>query len=444
MAVIRNLYERSVYDEEKVTQSSAIPESSDTVTDIPLDETLSFLFYYSKWYAGIHGYVAAIVCILGVIANILNIIVLTQKNMISPSNIILTGLAISDGLTMALYFPFALHQYVIYGTDPSEARDTLGAARFLFAFAICSVVVHSISIWLTVTLALFRYIFIKYPRQSTYVCTIQRAQLSVVAVTIVTTVVCMPNSATLEIKRTDNASTTWYINYKENTEAEKISRTLNFWVQAILVKLVPCVFLTVLSILLVKAMKDAERRRKRLQSRSARTDDDGGRERKTNRTTKMLLAVVVLFLVTEIPQGVLNILSGSMSSFFELYYGIFADTLDILTLINNGINFILYCTMSKQFRDTFIRIFFKTFIVQDRQLQLVSPQATRYTEVWQNTRILISMWHCHSYKFIYHPSQFTGTFFPFIPILKIEEKSLPNWKRIKWNDLTNYLLILLR
>jgi hypothetical protein len=33
------------------------------------------------------------------------------------------------------------------------------------------------------------------------------------------------------------------------------------------------------------------------------------------------------------------------------------DVLDILVLINNGINFILYCSMSKQFRDTFIGVF---------------------------------------------------------------------------------------
>jgi hypothetical protein len=32
------------------------------------------------------------------------------------------------------------------------------------------------------------------------------------------------------------------------------------------------------------------------------------------------------------------------------------DLLDILVLINNGINFILYCSMSKQFRDTFVSV----------------------------------------------------------------------------------------
>lgn len=33
------------------------------------------------------------------------------------------------------------------------------------------------------------------------------------------------------------------------------------------------------------------------------------------------------------------------------------DLLDILALINNGINFLLYCTMSKQFRDRFAHLF---------------------------------------------------------------------------------------
>src|SRR5690349_21160946 len=33
------------------------------------------------------------------------------------------------------------------------------------------------------------------------------------------------------------------------------------------------------------------------------------------------------------------------------------DLMDILALINSGINFILYCSMSKQFRDHFARLF---------------------------------------------------------------------------------------
>jgi len=156
-------------------------------------------------------------------------------------------------------------------------------------------------------------------------------------------------------------------------------------VQALLVKLVPCVGLTVLSLLLVQTMKEAEARRQNLRAKgttprpeitkqgptsgkrqkdevtvlmvAASTSGGQGRDRKTNRTTRMLLVVVVLFLVTEFPQGVINLLSGILDDFVEEVYMSLGDLLDILALINNGINFILYCTMSKQFRDTFVHCF---------------------------------------------------------------------------------------
>jgi len=134
--------------------------------------------------------------------------------------------------------------------------------------------------------------------------------------------------------------------------------------QAIFVRLVPCVGLTVLSLLLVQTMRQAEERRQNLRGKSSavtkagKDGGGGGTDRKTNRTTMMLLLVVVLFLVTEFPQGVINLLSGVLPGGFvnEIYMAL-GDLLDILALINNGINFILYCSMSKQFRDTFVSVF---------------------------------------------------------------------------------------
>ena len=57
------------------------------------------------------------------------------------------------------------------------------------------------------------------------------------------------------------------------------------------------------------------------------------------------------------PQGVINLLSGVLPGFVNEVYMALGDLLDILALINNGINFILYCSMSKQFRDTFVSVF---------------------------------------------------------------------------------------
>ena len=49
-------------------------------------------FSFATEYTKIHGYVSVIVCIFGTIANLLNITILTRKEMnVSPINRILTG-----------------------------------------------------------------------------------------------------------------------------------------------------------------------------------------------------------------------------------------------------------------------------------------------------------------------------------------------------------------
>lgn len=78
----------------------------------------------------------------------------------------------------------------------------------------------------------------------------------------------------------------------------------------------------------------------------------------SDRTTKMLLAVLLLFLLTEFPSGILTLLSGIMGeAFFQNVYQPLGELIDILALINSGINFILYCAMSRLFRKTFSKVF---------------------------------------------------------------------------------------
>lgn len=368
---------------------STIPNNSSS----NMEDTMTPQYYYagaegimilSNWYKPIHGYLATVVCVFGIVANVLNIVVLTRPNMISSTNCILTGLAVSDGLTMLAYLPFALRFYCLYGTQPSPERNTLAAVRYMLFFACFSVVVHTVSIWLTLTLAIFRYIVVKYPRHNLTTCSLSRAKLAVILVYLVTIVVCIPNFVILIVKGhpvDENSPSTdiiWLVVFKQETEIDKHIHNLNFWIQAIVVKLVPCVGLTILSVLLVRTMHQAERNRRQLRGRA---DDPGGRDRKTNRTTRMLLTVVVLFLLTEFPQGIISLLSGILPHFVEEVYGPLGDIVDILALINNGINFILYCTMSKQFRDTFISVFFSPLSSRARQFTAVPLNPPNTTQV---------------------------------------------------------------
>ncbi|PVD37029.1 hypothetical protein C0Q70_04022 [Pomacea canaliculata] len=303
--------------------------------------------------------------------------------MVNPTYVLLTGLAISDCLTMAAYLPFAILNYHLY-----PRYTPLPSATYIMFFAIFSVIVHSISIWLTVSLAVFRYIFIRYPGRGAKLCSIQRANFTIAAVWIVVTIVCIPNSVSYYLveDRVDETNTTsWYIHVRDDTGGYVFLKGFNLWIQAILVRLLPCFLLAVFSILLIKQMKDPGRYHKTLLGKKGRRDADSEGHRKTNRTTRMIIAVLVLFFVTETPQGVLQLLGGIIDGFFDHVYSPLGDVMDTLALINNGINFVLYCTMSKQFRDTFIRIFLCGLVADNsnnfkRSTTATTTQPTRDTE----------------------------------------------------------------
>ena len=57
--------------------------------------------YFS--FQGIHDVLALIMCIMGSIANVFNMVILTRKEMINATNTILTGLAVADFLLLVEY-----------------------------------------------------------------------------------------------------------------------------------------------------------------------------------------------------------------------------------------------------------------------------------------------------------------------------------------------------
>ena len=93
-----------------------------------------------------HGWlVAMLVCVLGTLFNLANIMVLTHRDMRNPVNMILTGIAVADFLNNLEYIPFTVHMniYDIEGRHPEEKvkqRSYLHSRirAFLFLHLLCS------------------------------------------------------------------------------------------------------------------------------------------------------------------------------------------------------------------------------------------------------------------------------------------------------------------
>lgn len=78
----------------------------------------AYLVTFNKWYQGVHGYLSIVVCVFGILSNIINIVVLTRKPMLTPTNCILTAIAVADMMTMLSYLPFAAYFYCVTVLEP--------------------------------------------------------------------------------------------------------------------------------------------------------------------------------------------------------------------------------------------------------------------------------------------------------------------------------------
>ncbi|KAH3880490.1 G-protein coupled receptor dmsr-1-like [Dreissena polymorpha] len=330
-------------------------------TTIEKQDGLTSMSLFSRRYGEVHGYVSNIVCIFGVISNILNVIVLTRRHMITPTNCILTALAIADFLTMLTYLVYATYFY-IYKQPQIERNHSQGWMYFVVVHNHFIITCHNMAMWFTVSLAVFRYIFVCHHVIGNRLCSLQRAILTITIIVIATIIVCIPNYFLYRvIKLSDegiNMSGYWIVD-SHLVAQHNFYKVSIFWFFGVIMKVAPCILLTLLSSMIILTMHQASKRRVRLLQQTRSSDHDVNHEH--NRTTWMLVSVVLFFVITEMPQGILAMVSGLNQYFFVEVYGNLGDVMDLLVLLNSAVNFVLYCIMSQQFRDTFKNLFVINF-----------------------------------------------------------------------------------
>ncbi|KAL4710707.1 hypothetical protein ACJJTC_004352 [Scirpophaga incertulas] len=283
---------------------------------------------FQSVYVQVHGYIALLICLLGSAANSVNIAVLSRKEMASSTNTILTGLAVADLLVMLDYIPFALHLYTTIGSDYN--KNSYGWAVFIYFHSIFSQTFHTISIWLTITLAVWRYIAIKFPQKNRTLCNQRNTNIAIGVAYAVCPILCLPIYFAMNIQEvpkdsndseTVNRTDVTNSSISDEGPAYALMMTENqhlltaiFWIYSVFIKLIPCVVLSILSVLLILKMKSSDRRRQKLLKKSAITTNEGEKARlnedsskrgggRTDRTTRMLVALLGLFLATELPQA---------------------------------------------------------------------------------------------------------------------------------------------
>lgn len=298
------------------------------------------LIFFLPSFNSVHFKLSLFICIFGCITNVLNFIVLTRKELRTHINQILAALAISDFLVMLVFVPYALDHAL--GLNSRWERLTYGYAHYIYMYAMLSQTAHTISIFLTIILALWRYVSVCHPNLKNSI--MKRTLLAILASYVIAPLISVPYFLSLsifsseilifannmtEIRAVGNFSD--YNDFGESGEIMKLTKyylhpsklaqrhdQLFLWVYSVIIKLLPCIALTYFSLQLIRALYEAKKRKEKLTSGSVSVKLLT-KKKQADRTTRMLIAVLLLFLITEFPQGIMGLFSALLHQHFFTY-----------------------------------------------------------------------------------------------------------------------------
>ncbi|XP_033758746.1 sex peptide receptor-like [Pecten maximus] len=314
------------------------------------------------------GYFSPVLIFITLVTNTLVVVVLLKKHMRSPTNAILAGMALSDMFTGL--FPLPVFLYFFSMGHYKEYIPYNWCFTYKFMSELIPTIFHTASIWLTMALAIQRYIYICHSFQARKWCTITNVLYGTFAIYVIA--ILSQLSRFFDFNYIPTKIPSRLDPNRTMTACEEVMRpwvrehvdlyyNVYYWFRVICIHLIPCAFLVVLNALLISAMRTAQLRRMQLLKQNKKSESKKLKD--SNCTTLMLVAVVGLFLLVELPLGIImivNIIDNTFS--LEIFtvnetYGIMNLISNFFILLSYPLNFFIYCGMSRQFRETFKRMF---------------------------------------------------------------------------------------
>lgn len=122
----------------------------------------------------LYGYIMPFLVVVTIIANTLIVLVLSKKHMRTPTNLVLMAMALSDMLTLLFPAPWLLYLYT-FGNHNKPLRPLAACYAYNYMNEVIPALFHTASIWLTLALAIQRYIYVCHPPLARTWCTMERS-----------------------------------------------------------------------------------------------------------------------------------------------------------------------------------------------------------------------------------------------------------------------------
>ncbi|XP_054271095.1 FMRFamide receptor [Macrosteles quadrilineatus] len=295
-----------------------------------------------------YGVLLNLIGVMGIIGNVISMIILSRPQMRSSINYLLIGLARCDTvLIVTSIFLFgipAIYQYT--------RTDILYNYEFYIYPFLCLIVfpvaliAQTVSVYLTLTVTLERFVAVCHPLQARSLCTYGRAKLYVVLIIIFSTLYNLSRFWEISVVEVYHPYTNTTVYMTQPSELRKNNIYISVyihWLYMVFIYFLPFSCLAVLNGAIYRQVRRANQERQRL-SRL---------QKKEIGLATMLLCVVVVFVVCNILPLVNNVL--------ENFYGIIVDQLtktsNLLVTFNSSINFVIYVIFGEKFKRLFLKMF---------------------------------------------------------------------------------------
>ncbi|XP_032688896.1 thyrotropin-releasing hormone receptor [Odontomachus brunneus] len=291
-------------------------------------------------------YYTPILVHLGLLGNCLSVCVFFgTKLRRASSSIYLGALAISDSGFLVMIFIYWLSMIRVHLFNMS------GFCQFSIYFStLCSF----LSVWLVVAFTVERYVAVKYPLQRQSLCTVARAKIVILCLTILAILLCSP--------------VLWFSGLREvptgNYTICSLAIGWETWasiyngIDTVLTFALPLTMIVIFNTLIARNIYKLYHIRRTLtieSDASNERDARAARERMPQtKITKMLLFVSSAFLCLNMPSFVLRVFAFYHKASWVVSV---QHMCNVLFNTSFGINFILYCASGQNFRKEMVRMF---------------------------------------------------------------------------------------
>lgn len=294
----------------------------------------------------VYGIFINLIGLFGIFGNAISMIILSRPQMKSSINYLLIGLARCDTVLIII-------AVLIYGLP---AISTYTGLLFDYKFIIypkiirylypLACIAQFVTVYLTLTVTLERYIAVCHPLKARSFCTYGRAQVAVMVIVIFAFIYNLPKfwEITVYHERHWKYNITVYCVFPTELRSNEYYVTLYIhWMYFFVYYMFPFIALAIFNMAIYQRVRKANRDLQQLSRH----------QRREIGLATMLLCVVVVFLICNI----LPLVSNAHETFIADPPHWMVQFGNLLVTINSSINFIIYVIFGRKFKRIFLKLF---------------------------------------------------------------------------------------